>query len=90
MKLTNKEAIDRLNSLISSYKIRIDNYVFDEDIEALSMGVEALENQKTGHWIKREIEATMRWKECSECHSEYPNMNGLNYCPNCGAKMEGE
>ena len=39
---------------------------------------------------EREIEDTMRWKECSECHSEYPNMNGLKYCPNCGAKMEGE
>lgn len=44
--------------------------------------------QKTGHWITREIEDTMRWKECSECHSEYPNMNGLKYCPNCGVKME--
>lgn len=35
---------------------------------------------------------------CSECdfciHSEnasfgYPNLNTTNYCPNCGAKMEG-
>lgn len=47
-----------------------------------------MENQKTGHWIIREIEDTLRWKECSECHSEYPNMNGLKYCPNCGSKME--
>ena len=41
--MTNKEAKDRLISLRTSYKIRIE----EEDIEALDKGIEALENQKS-------------------------------------------
>lgn len=26
---------------------------------------------------------------CSECNEEEPNNNHRNYCPNCGAKMDG-
>ena len=46
--MNNEEAKDRLISLKLSYKIRIE----EEDLEALDMGAEALENQKIGHWIK--------------------------------------
>lgn len=78
---------------VKQYRINI------KDVEIALAGIRSIafklkgenndcNNQKTGHWIEREIEDTMRWKECSECHSEYPNMNGLKYCPNCGAKME--
>lgn len=93
--MTREEAIDRLNSLILSYKIRIDYYVFDEDVEALSMGIEALENQKTAHWIRHEnrnLGQCMKISyECSNCKvwlgCEY--FVRKSYCPNCGAKMEG-
>lgn len=92
MNLTNKEAKDRLISLKMSYKIRIE----EEDIEALSMGIEALENQKTAHWIKHEnrnLGQCMKISyECSNCKvwlgCEY--FVRKSYCPNCGAKMEGE
>lgn len=76
--MTKEEALEILDTIPTIH----------EQVDALEMAIEALENQKTGHWIEREIEDTMRWKECSECHSEYPNMSGLKYCPNCGAKME--
>ena len=41
---------------------------------------------KTGHWIKHEIEDTLRWLECSNCHCETHNVKH-NYCPNCGCRM---
>lgn len=27
---------------------------------------------------------------CSECWADYFRVDGMNYCPNCGAKMEVE
>lgn len=43
---------------------------------------------KTGHWIEHEIENTLKWLECSNCHCETSYKVMHNYCPNCGAKME--
>lgn len=28
--------------------------------------------------------------ECSICHEFYGDIDGYNYCPNCGKKMDGE
>lgn len=54
--------------------------------------------RKTGKWL--ETEATPHRIYCSECFKTYiPNKEWYawkddivprNYCPNCGAKMEGE
>lgn len=31
------------------------------------------------------------WCECSKCKTMYPyNFSTYNFCPNCGAKMDGE
>ena len=27
---------------------------------------------------------------CSTCDAKYPDVEGYKYCPNCGAKMEGD
>lgn len=64
--------------------------------ESIDMAIEALENQKTGHWIKHEnpnLGQCMKISyECSYCKvwlgCEY--FVRKSYCPNCGAKMEGE
>lgn len=45
------------------------------------------ENQKTGHWISKPNIYGVAY--CSECDYEL-HTNNTNYCPNCGAKMEGE
>ena len=58
-----------------------------EIIEALDMGIEALENQKTGHWINKKGVYGVVY--CSECDYEL-HTNNTNFCANCGAKMEGE
>ena len=56
------------------------------------------ESVKHGHWILSE---DRYWKTCSECSAKVDVSIGLgiivddievdemNYCPNCGAKMDG-
>ena len=91
--MNNKEAKDRLILLKMSYKIRIE----EEDIEALDMGAEALENQKTGHWVFQRREGTERVYNCSNCGRKITRFDELvdfeklfAYCPQCGAKLKGE
>ena len=49
--------------------------------------------RKTGKWIEhKRVEETYQGYlvsnyECDQCHEWV--MNQSNYCPNCGAKMEG-
>ena len=40
-----------------------------------------------GEWIATHKQCG--WK-CSLCGTEYRMMKKSNYCPNCGAKMDGE
>ena len=89
-----EDALDILKPTIGIYeKITVESDTIGKDfVEAFKMSVKALENQKTGHW--ETICPITSWQftrdhyKCSECgtHWEYT----FNYCPNCGAKMEGE
>lgn len=62
-------------------------------LEAVKMGREALENQKTGHWKETTLANGRKGMECSSCGCE-PIEDTLygyvysDYCPNCGAKMK--
>ena len=52
-----------------------------------------------GHWIMKKTSAGASYTVCSHCNAsvkyndEYGtvvmNLKGANYCPNCGANMEG-
>lgn len=65
--------------------------------EGIKMGYESavhfveqaptVEERKHGHWINPKA-----WHvECSECHHVLEFICDVKkYCPNCGAKMEGE
>ena len=46
-----------------------------------------VEERKHGHWLTKKA-----WHvECSECHHVLEFMCDVKkYCPNCGAKMDGE
>lgn len=55
--------------------------------DALEMAIEALEREpKRGYWLEAKEEDPC-WYRCSECGRLYDLDE--NYCPNCGARMEG-
>lgn len=88
--MNNEEAIRVLNcTSLQTFclcKVVIDGKMLSMK-EALGIAVEALENQKTGHWISKPNIYGVVY--CSECDYEL-HTNNTNYCANCGAKMEGE
>ena len=44
-----------------------------------------------GRWKDKQTNSIFTWRlECSVCGAEYNTPAGYNYCPNCGAKMDGE
>lgn len=53
-----------------------------------------------GHWIMKKTSVGASYTVCSHCNAsvkyndEYGtvvmNLKGANYCPNCGAKMDGD
>lgn len=51
-----------------------------------------LKEEKHAHWIPKQY--PFGNCECSNCQEEYGICGGLlgdyNYCPNCGAKMDGK
>lgn len=49
--------------------------------------VERYVKERTGKWIEGGIWYQTHYL-CSECGKEVSNLS--NYCPDCGAKMEGE
>jgi len=83
-RMTNDEALKRLNNI----DIRD---ALQEDYDALDMAIKALEQEpKTGYW--RHYEGMLI---CSECGSEfyddimeYCGDDVPKYCPDCGTKMD--
>lgn len=45
------------------------------------------QKSKTGHWIVRDDLCSVRYYQCSECNEI--GFYDTDFCPNCGAKMEG-
>ena len=52
-----------------------------------------VEEVKHGKWVHEHYASGYSWIMCSECntviHKILTGGNHLNYCPNCGAKMDG-
>ena len=67
---------------------------FEDVLEMLLGDVDeqpTVDSVKHGHWNLRHIGVGHYW-ECSVCHTNpciYVTKD-TNYCPNCGAKMDGE
>ena len=96
------DLIDRDYMLTQIEKAKDENRPFDYDslidfVKVLPNANKiALEKQKTGHWIEQDGYDGDTYYDCSECGESFcliegtPTDNLYNYCPNCGAKMEGE
>ena len=98
--MTNKEATRMLERI----KNRINFEVTDaqKKMDALNMAIQALEEidtleqePKTGHWIEEDMfdgDVAYRCSECNELfwiESGTPKDNGYDFCPKCGARMNG-
>lgn len=80
-----------LNDIVSRGVFEQVMWERDVAIEQLKeLGYGLGEKPKTGHWIKENPPMVERYPFCSECGLVNPFENALNYCPNCGAKMESE
>lgn len=88
----------KLAKLLRDLDVYSYNTSFEKQAQFLiANGVTFMENKKFtyGHWIDHYTNIV-----CSECGAEYSDeiifmnrdfeYNGLNYCPNCGAKMDKE
>lgn len=67
-----------------------------DEVDALEMAIEALQEQKVGKWIEKDGFDGDVYYDCSVCGESWTTIegtpwdNGMNYCPHCGAKMKGE
>lgn len=91
--MTREEAIEQFKYSIELIKQDGKDYLDERDIPMLKMAIEAIENQKIGHWIEIDDYPHEDF-ECDCCGgkvygTEEP-YEEYKYCPNCGAKMEGE
>ena len=91
--MTREEAI----KILEGYKLESEEDYWLKRAEALGKGIEALKNQKTGHWI---IDINDKdYCFCQFCRHKF-DIDRLKmvwgtyefppYCPNCGAELKGE
>ena len=98
--MTREEAAQTIHDLIIAADEGEDGlYLWSDQIEALETAIEALKQpeQKKGKWLshyeylKREgfkPSGLITFWWCNQC--EHGVEHATNFCPNCGAKIEGE
>ncbi|MBR6624578.1 MAG: hypothetical protein IKK91_11900 [Ruminococcus sp.] len=49
---------------------------------------------KCGRWENEHLENDVWWADCSNCknetHSRFGRVSSYAFCPNCGARMDGD
>ena len=90
------EQVKRLRKLANQWKhndVAGCDLIFEaaDTIEALSAKVRAADKPKTGKWVEAVKDGVLSYTDvyamCDQCHKVKFNGWGMNYCPNCGAKM---
>ena len=89
--MNKEEAIEILKDL---WRWEHPNWLEKDIRKALDKGIEALENQKTGHWIIYRLVPNgydhIKCSVCGQFWSVSEHNKVFKYCFNCGAKMKGE
>lgn len=74
------------------YELGLQNQ-WQSDVDALNGLPSAQPERKTGRWIDEAYDPFIISGRCSVCgweaHLYEDDVVGMNYCPNCGAKMDG-
>lgn len=89
--MTHKEAAEQLRDLIQDRKSHIkyerDTDIYKRDIEALQLGINAIEQAEKGETANWVICCDGYYPFCSVCGEEPPGRKMSRYCPNCGRRM---
>ena len=91
-----QDAIDALNKHIDTFDAIDTNYLcgLRTAMSILKEMPSAQPERKMGRWINAypdiEPNPMFMYGICSVCGFEQAISNKLNFCPNCGARMEGE
>ena len=90
--MTKKEVLDWLYRIKSKLTMYFPIKWVSECEQAIDYAIKALENQKTGHWeyVQYDSNPKIGNYHCSVCRHIINPFENQKYCPNCGAKMEGE
>ena len=87
--MTHKEAADQLRDLIQNRKSRIkyerNTDIYKLDIEALQIGINAIEQAEKGETAHWDINCDGYYPFCSVCGEAAQHMTP--YCPNCGYRL---
>ena len=97
-KMTAEKAIEQLNSLMNDREnhVHCDDFdeVFLQDIEALKVGISALEKQvpKKVIWENEKNSKTylFSWAYCPNCGSDMCDKHNeeFQFCPDCGQALD--
>ena len=95
--MAEKEYIDK-ETVLKHFDEVMNNEFCDADFKKAALGFSIYVSRlaaadvvpvRHGHWVKEKPDVLIHW-HCSVCKNCYyleePN---ANYCPNCGAKMDG-
>lgn len=80
--ISRKAAIEAINALHE-----LPNAWLDYAVDVVMALPSAQPQRKKGKWLSVSDE-TQTWYHCSECH--YQQYDKTNFCPSCGARMDGE
>ena len=94
--MAEKEYIERGATCKDCFYDRVCPHIYDYDADRCGAFINKAEvvEVRHGEWVHSDLAATWHGKdECGECHyhtADRVDLSCFNYCPYCGAKMDGK